>query len=57
MVEFKGEVLEHLSVDASPEAVISTSRGTLEGIKVEKSPGEEGKWRTFFDLHVDGKVR
>lgn len=55
LVEFSGDVLNALPADARPEAVISTSRGTLQDIKVERSPGEQGSWRTFFDLDVDGK--
>jgi|SRR5471030_58874 len=55
MVEFIGELLDTLPADARPEAVISTSRGTLQSIKVEKSPGGKATWRTFFDLHVEGK--
>lgn len=55
MVEFKGEVLDTLSANARPAAAVTASRGSLEDIKVEKSPGGKGGWRTFFDLHVDGK--
>lgn len=55
MVEFSGKVLNDLPTDAKPEASVSSSRGTLEGIKVEKSPGPNKNWRAFFDLHVDGK--
>lgn len=55
MVEFHGDVLEQLPADAHIDAVVSASRGTLKDIKVNKLPSGKGHWRTFFDLHVDGK--
>lgn len=55
MVEFSGPPLDALPADAKPQAVLTTSRGTFEGIKVERSPGGKGFWRAFFDLHVEGK--
>jgi glucans biosynthesis protein len=55
MVEFQGDVLEHLAADAHIDAVVTASRGTLKDIRVEKSPAGKGSWRTFFDLHAEGK--
>ncbi|CAM3628612.1 glucan biosynthesis protein D [Rouxiella silvae] len=55
IVEYRGEVLDVLPADAKPEAVIWASRGTIEGVKVEKAPGGQGNWRAVFDLHVEGK--
>lgn len=55
IIEYRGEVLDVLPADAKPEAVIWASRGTIEGIKVEKAPGGQGNWRAVFDLHVEGK--
>jgi glucans biosynthesis protein len=55
MVEFSGGPLDNLPRNANPQAVLSASRGTFDGIKVEKSPGGKGFWRAFFDLHAEGK--
>jgi glucans biosynthesis protein len=55
MIEFSGKVLDELPVDAKPEAVLWASRGSFDGVKVEKSPGDNKRWRAFFDLHSQGK--
>ncbi len=55
VVEFSGGPLSHLPADAKIEAVLSASRGTFDGIKVERSPGDKNVWRAFFNLHSEGK--
>ena len=55
MVEFSGEGLNVLPADAQPEAVVTASRGKLTDIRVEKSPGGQSSWRTFFDLDAEGQ--
>lgn len=55
MLEFSGKVLDELPDGVKPEAVVSHSRGKIEEIKVEKSPGNNKNWRVFFDLHFGDK--
>ena len=54
VVEFAGGDLPKLDKDQKPEAVITSSRGTIGGlIMVERVPTTE-RWRAMFDLSADG---
>ncbi|AZE93246.1 Glucans biosynthesis protein D precursor [Pseudomonas orientalis] len=55
-VEFKGLPLEKLPSGITPQAIVSTSRGSFSNVFTEAVPnGVAGHWRTQFDLSVEGK--
>jgi glucans biosynthesis protein len=56
MIEFLGGPLVDVPRGAIPEAVVSISRGAVEGYRrTEAVPNEvRGHWRTQFDLRVEG---
>ena len=54
-VEFYGAALAQLPFGTLPEAVITTSRGTLSKALMEALPNDRaGHWRAVFDLSVEG---
>lgn len=51
VVEFRGGALDKLPQGAVPEAVLTTSRGSISNVATEPVPdGVPGHWRTLFDL-------
>lgn len=55
MVDFYGDVLAKLPYGVRPEAVLSTSRGSISYVFTEAIPdGVAGHWRAQFDLTVEG---
>ena len=55
MVEFRGEPLARLPAGVLPEAVLSTTRGVVSGVRTEAVPNDvPGHWRAEFDLSVTG---
>ena len=55
MVEFQGPNLTSLADGATPEAVLTASRGSFSNVAVEPSPnGVTDLWRTQFDLDPQG---
>ena len=57
LVEFLGGPLKDIPMGVIPEAVISTSRGTIGSYKLTDAVPDDvpGHWRTQFDLSVDGE--
>ena len=56
MVEFLGGPLQNLPFGVTPEAVVSSSRGTFGAYRLTEAVPDNtpGHWRTQFDLSVDG---
>jgi periplasmic glucans biosynthesis protein len=55
VVEFLGEPLARLPAGVRPEAVLTTSRGTIVDRRTEAVPDDvPGHWRAEFDLAVTG---
>ncbi|GAB7529280.1 glucan biosynthesis protein D [Pseudomonas sp. 3A(2025)] len=55
-VDFQGAPLEKLPSGVKPQAVLSTSRGSLSDVLTEAVPdGVAGHWRARFDLRVTGQ--
>ena len=57
LVEFLGGPLQDIPMGVIPEAVISTSRGTIGSYKMTDAVPDDvpGHWRTQFDLIVEGE--
>lgn len=56
VVEFSGAALQALPFGVQPEAVLSTSRGSLSSVFTEAVPDDvPGHWRAQFDLTVAGQ--
>jgi periplasmic glucans biosynthesis protein len=53
VIDFVGGQLPNLSADASVEAVITASTGTIDNQTVHRNPFIDG-WRVFFDLTPKG---
>ncbi len=55
VVEFRGGPLMRLPQGAAPEAVVTASRGQVQGVFTEPVPnGAVGDWRVQFDLAATG---
>eukprot|EP01037_Dinobryon_pediforme_P007336 gene7336-7403_t len=56
MIEFLGGPLKDIPAGVFPEAIISTSRGTIGTYKMTEAVPDDvpGHWRTQFDLIVEG---